>query len=536
MRRNETVSKSADVSHKPRSAQGPFRRQVKWGLVLSALFASACSANPKDYHGIHVVDEQTGRGVPLVELRTTGELALWTDSAGWIAFNEPGLMDRPVWFTVTSHGYEFPKDGFGFAGLKITPKPGETTTIKVARKTIAERLYRQTGGGIYRDSVLLGQPVPIKQPVLNADLLGCDSVLNVLHNGKLYWFWGDSNRVAYALGNFRTTGATSDLPSKGGLQPEEGVNFTYFKGEDGFAKQMVPSDLPGPIWLSGMFELPDESGKPRIVGHYSRMKDLGTRLSRGLVAFNEEKQIFEIIKDIDLEAPLSPEGHPTKATVDGVEYVYFNFPFPNQRVRADWKSFVDVESYEAYTPLIAGTRKLDAEHPQLDRGADGKLNWSWKKNTAFVQPREIEKMIQGGALKVDEVPFRPVDETGKLVTIAGGSFYWNEYRKKYVMIGLEVGGTSVLGEIWYAEAPKLEGPWKRAVKIATHEKYDLYNPKQHPYFDEDGGKIIYFEGTYTASFAANPYKTPRYDYNQVMYRVDLSDARLDFAKQSAAPH
>jgi hypothetical protein len=179
---------------------------------------------------------------------------------------------------------------------------------------------------------------------------------------------------------------------------------------------------------------------------------------------------------------------------------------------------------------VAGTKKLDHAKPQIDRGADGKLNWSWKKDTAFIEPADIEKLIQSGALKVDEVPFRPVDADGKFIRITGGSFYWNEYRKKYVMIGLEVGGTSVLGEIWYAESPKLEGPWKRAVKIASHDKMDLYNPKQHPYFDEEGGKIIYFEGTYTASFAGNPNKTPRYEYNQVMYRLDLSDPRLNGAQ------
>jgi hypothetical protein len=33
--------------------------------------------------------------------------------AGIVAFNEPGLMDREVYFHVRSHGYEFPADGLG---------------------------------------------------------------------------------------------------------------------------------------------------------------------------------------------------------------------------------------------------------------------------------------------------------------------------------------------------------------------------------------------------------------------------------------
>ena len=45
-------------------------------------------------------------------------------------------------------------------------------------------------------------------------------------------------------------------------------------------------------------------------------------------------------------------------------------------------------------------------------------------------------------------------------------------------------------------------------------------------FDKEGGRIIFFEGTYTTTFSGNPDPTPRYDYNQVMYQLDLSDPRL----------
>jgi hypothetical protein len=45
-------------------------------------------------------------------------------------------------------------------------------------------------------------------------------------------------------------------------------------------------------------------------------------------------------------------------------------------------------------------------------------------------------------------------------------------------------------------------------------------------FDKDGGRIIFFEGTYTTTFSGNNDPTPRYDYNQIMYQLDLSDPRL----------
>ena len=76
------------------------------------------------------------------------------------------------------------------------------------------------------------------------------------------------------------------------------------------------------------------------------------------------------------------------------------------------------------------------------------------------------------------------------------------------------------------EAPAPEGPWRRAVKILTHDRYSFYNPKQHPYWAREGGRVIYLEGTYTASFSGNPRHTPRYDYNQLLYRLDLGGIRL----------
>jgi hypothetical protein len=95
------------------------------------------------------------------------------------------------------------------------------------------------------------------------------------------------------------------------------------------------------------------------------------------------------------------------------------------------------------------------------------------------------------------------------------------------MIAVEsFGSTSFLGEVWYAEADTPLGPWVYARKVVTHDKYSFYNPKQHPMFDQQGGRNIFFEGTYTTTFSGNSDPTPRYDYNQVMYRLDLSDKRL----------
>jgi hypothetical protein len=94
------------------------------------------------------------------------------------------------------------------------------------------------------------------------------------------------------------------------------------------------------------------------------------------------------------------------------------------------------------------------------------------------------------------------------------------------MVVCEQFGTSPLGEIWYAEADTPLGPWVYARKILTHENYTFYNPKQHPMLQKENGRIIFFEGTYTHTFSGNQDRTPRYDYNQIIYKLDLSDPRL----------
>lgn len=64
-----------------------------------------------------------------------------------------------------------------------------------------------------------------------------------------------------------------------------------------------------------------------------------------------------------------------------------------------------------------------------------------------------------------------------------------------------------------------------AKHIVTHTEYSFYNPAQHEYFSKDGGRIIYFEATYTNTFTQSM-PTPRYNYNQMMYKLDLDDPDL----------
>src|SRR5688572_7145362 len=93
----------------------------------NAFSADLKRAPSKSPFAIQVVDEQTTRGVPLVELKTIHNVSYWTDSAGIVAFDEPGSMGREIFFHVSSPGYEFPKDYFGHRGVRLTPLPGAST-------------------------------------------------------------------------------------------------------------------------------------------------------------------------------------------------------------------------------------------------------------------------------------------------------------------------------------------------------------------------------------------------------------------------
>jgi hypothetical protein len=494
---------------------------------FNALLASAVlAAGPalKEHFTITVVDEQTGRGVPLVELRTVHGVRLVTDSAGVAVFREPGLLGRTVFFHVRGHGYEFARDGFGFRGKALRVTPGGSARLTIKRVNLAERLYRVTGAGIYRDSVLAGRKAPIKEPLLNGLVVGCDSVVNAVYRGKLYWFWGDTNRPGYPLGNFQVTGATSLLPGKGGLDPEGGVDLTYFVDENKFARPMAPMPGKGPTWLVAAVALPDRRGRERLYASYVKVRPPMAVYARGLAVFDDDKGRFEKLADVDPKAPAFPRGHSFRHADGGVEYVYFGQPYPLTRVRATGKDFCDPVRYETYTCLKEGSTP---DAPKLDRGKDGRLRYAWRKGAPAVGPAEQAKLIAAGKMTAGEGLIQLRDrDTGKLVRAHSGSVCWNGYRKRWVLIAVQEFGTSLLGEVWYAEGDTPVGPWTYGIKVVTHDAYSFYNPKQHPPFDKHGGRVIFFEGTYSHSFSGNPDATPRYDYNQVMYRLDLADPRL----------
>ncbi len=228
--------------------------------------------------------------------------------------------------------------------------------------------------------------------------------------------------------------------------------------------------------------------------------------------------------------PIVPAGHSFRHSTGGVDYIYFGENYPNIRVRDNWDDVNDITQWEAFTPLQENMR-YDPNNPPLDLDGNGKPIYGWKKNTDPLGTEIFEEMVTGGHLSRFEAPVGLVDfETGADVRLHRSSVNWNEYRGKWIMIGNQTFGTgSFLGETWYAEAPTPEGPWKNAIKIATHAdpgglggSYSFYNPTHQPFFDEEGGRIIYFQGTFSSGFFDPAPPAADNNYNQIAYRLDLS--------------
>ena len=483
------------------------------------------------YFKVQVVDRQTSRGVPLVQLRTTNNIRYFTDSHGIVAFNEPGLMDMDVFFFVESHGYEYPKDGFGMQGTRLKISRGGSAVIKIDRLNIAERLYRVTGQGIYRDSILTEHPVPLQNPALNGQVMGQDSVYTCIYRGRLFWMWGDTGRPSYPLGHFATAGAVSDLPGHGGLDPAIGVDLKYYVADDGFSKKMCPLKKPGMIWLDGLLTVKDKQGRERMVAQYARMKSLGEVYGRGVVVFNDATQLFEplVRSGVDF-LPYPNSGHAVRVNANGQEYHYFATQFPlavRMRVRAKWDDVIDANHYEVLTTLKP--KKTTGQYtPRLNLGKP-ETSYRWLSFTQLVGDDVSAKTTIIKALKKEKQNVHLYNiESGRKIIPHGGTVYFNAYRQRWVAIFVQqFGESSFLGEVWYAEADTPVGPWTYARKIATHNKYSFYNPKQHPFFDKDDGRVLFFEGTYSFTFSGTAENaTPRYDYNQIMYRLNLADPRL----------
>lgn len=427
---------------------------------------------------IEVVEEASGWPVPLVELRTTHLQRFVSDNAGVIAFDSPELMGRETWFDVIGHGYDVPRDAYGSRGVRLKPEAGKTLKVTVHRSIIAKRLGRITGGGLYAESQKLGRELNWPE----SGVLGCDTVQNAVHRGKMFWLWGDTTIPGYALGIFDSTSATSAIKPLRKFEPPLHLKLDYFTDEKGAPRGVAKMPGSGPTWVSGYVSLLDRNGKAHLVGSYLKVNPPMEGYEWGLCVWNDKTESFELLKKLWTKSESSPkappmaDGHPVFwKDAAGKEWVLFGNPFPTLRCPANFESWQDTNSWEVLKP---------------------------------------------------QESLKPADDS-KPVKPHSGSIAWNPFRKRWVTVFMQaLGKPSTFGELWYAEADAPTGPWGTAVKILSHENYTFYNPRLHPEFTSKNSPILIFEGTFTQQFADQPHPTPRYDYNQILYRLDLDDPKL----------
>jgi hypothetical protein len=359
---------------------------------------------------IEVADKDCGWPVPLVELQTLHGVRFVTDNAGLIAFDLPELMGKETWFEVKGQGYQIKKDGFGYAGIRFTPLPGQVHRVEVERTIIARRLGRLTGGGLFGESQKLGA----EQTWQESGLLGSDSVQNAVYHGKLFWFWGDTTLPRYPLGIFDSTGATTSPLPLASFEPPLRLTLEYFRDKQGAPRGLAKMPGEGPTWLSACVSLPDAQGREHLVATYAKDQGFVHIYRQGLAVWDDATESFKLLRLLWEESATAPhplpvpDGHAVKYTDSaGKSWVLFCNPFPMVRCPATFEAWQDPHSWEPLAP---------------------------------------QKTLRAAG-------------TGEKVRAQSGSMAWNSWRKRWVTVFVQDSGKpSTLGEVWYAEARTPTGP------------------------------------------------------------------------------
>lgn len=450
---------------------------MKSAWIAAVWLASTMLAEAVTPCRIEVVEQGTDWPVPLVELRTTSDVRFVTDNAGVVAFDLPECMGRETWLSVEGHGYELPADGLGNRGVRFVPTPGGTKRIEIKRVNVARRLGRLTGAGIFGESQKLGERLDWKE----SGVVGSDTVQAAPYKGRLFWAWGDTGIFGYPLGIFNASGATTPWQPISSFQPPLALPYEYFRNVKGAPRGVEDIPHSGPVWVSAMVTLPDHNGGEHLVCRYAKIRGYLEEAEIGLAEWDDASASFKVLSVIWKKAdgaarPPIPVGHAAFwQDPAGQRWVYFGEGLPRLRCPA---------TYE---------------------------DW---KNPATWQPVKSTEHLLSAA-------------NGETIAIASGGVAWNAWRQRWVaVVQQKFGKASPMGEVWYAEAAQPGGPWGPAVRVLTHHNYTFYNVTLHPELTRADSPMLLFEGTYTAEFSNHPVPTPRYNYNQMLYRLDLDDAAL----------
>ena len=162
--------------------------------------------------------------------------AQWSDSQGMVAFCDPDAVGRSIAFTVTSDGYTLPSG----PTVTLAATAGGAARVTLARRYAGERLYRATGQGIYRDSVLLGSSRrrPPRRTSTGLWAMGQDTPSTFVYAAAGTRSAGCTDCAAHFPVQLDTSGATSPL-ARANFSPDLGRTPRTSSIASGFSRGIV---------------------------------------------------------------------------------------------------------------------------------------------------------------------------------------------------------------------------------------------------------------------------------------------------------
>lgn len=489
-------------------------------------------------------------GIPLVLFRTAGNyISLFTDSAGNAAFNEPGLMDGPLFFNVLADGYEIdpspsveiyelPYD----SGVVLNVSKYGSAKVLMRRTQMAARLYRLTGSGLYRDSVLTNASGDIPDSIISScreviddvGVLGQDTVMTGTYKGKVFWFFGDTTCQRSARQNncedygMYTVGATSCVPqSNGKCKANEPPGLKYFSSQEGgflHVKPMAPDIAPYEqnTWIAAVMVFTNSNGEEVMYSNYMKNPGDGENagsIQSGMAKWNDALEVFEATSSWPLDIAFLNGVHTMQLLGEDVNadgYVYMS---GGLRVLATEETVIEYTSYQQYN---LDTHMWEYLYAGLGRLGEG--NSTTAKHVGATTRK----------IKLHLTSLLPS-------SWSVASVEWSEYVGMYVVLG----NGGMHGGIYLAVGPRVTGPWSKGVLVASHNTSgtSCYNQVLLPHLFRDNGRYIQFACTFTAmwsdtdnEFSDSSWSTclfgmndgancantvPRYEYNNLVYEVDV---------------
>jgi hypothetical protein len=571
-------------------------------LALLLVGLGAPSSPTGSFFRIDCLDAATRLPVPLVTLRTSHYVELVSDSAGVVAFDEPGLLGAgPLWLSVLSDGYELegaegavsdpavsiyaaPYD----SGATLLPSAGAGATLLLRRTQIAQRMYRLTGAGLYRDAQLTGgRGLPASLAAAGQDglldrasgVIGQDTVMTAVFGGRAFWLWGDTACPRSARQNnceafgMHTVGATSCISSSSNSSSAEcdvslAPALRYFVNDsDAAFPHMAPMAPLPPLeqntWLAGLAVIDDPAGPPgnrqllfanyyKNPGDAFAANDDSTRTAAkpitGMAQWDASLARFvpagpawpadadDFLNGAHTAQVLSPRDAAARPA-----YVYYGgHSVLNPPIRvlatpaamANYSAFEEFDAASGEWQPVAVARKAKARYRETAATTVVRFVGGGKLDLGRLPPGP-----SGAGQRRGQGPNQPWSQWG------AGSVNYNAHAGAYLFFGHGGNGSFVA----FGEA--FTGPWVNGSWVSSHNASgaSCYNALHLPHMDLLGGRLVHFACTYTAMwsetvgngqswtsclFGLNNRRdcapvVPRYEYNNLIYRVDLGDLPSD---------